>query len=92
MDYLEQQRKEKESQEFIIPWGKHAGSTLKDIALKDINYLDYLADSPNVDQETKKIIKTFLGIQWVDRLNRKGYRQYTEPKENIKVIKKWWEK
>lgn len=91
---------EDQSCKFQMPFGKHIGKTLEDIALieKDVKYLDYMIGQ-DLYGEVKEALETFLKIPWVSRMvsealesqSRSGAGR-TEPIENYRKPKQWWEK
>lgn len=85
---------------FKMPFGKHVGKTLDDITLieKDVRYLDWLVGQ-NPQTEVYQALKCFLAIPWVARLVEQSLEDHvhsgpgrTEPVENQKKPKPWWEK
>lgn len=85
---------------FKMPFGKHVGKTLEDITLieKDVRYLDWLAGE-NPRSEVMQALKCFLVIPWVARMIEQAVEDHiytgtgrTEPVENLRKPKNWWEK
>ena len=84
--------------DYIMPFGKYSFKSLRDIAMNyDVLYLDRLVGVKNLDPTTKEVLEKFLKISWVtklieDSLRSKGIKSYSEPIENIKKPKSWFEK
>ena len=91
--------KQDEACKYKMPFGKHQGKTLEDITLieKDVGYLDWMAGN-KLTGDVKEALDCFLAIHWVKDLVERAVEQHrgrtgsTEPVENIKKPKNWWEK
>jgi hypothetical protein len=86
---------------FTIPFGKYKGKTLDQIATTDPagpGYLDWMVKHDNLSPDFKDALKSFLAIHWVQELversveDQEGRSGSTEPVENRKKLKNWWEK
>ncbi len=82
---------------FLMPFGKHRGKSLRDIAIDDpdgARYLDWCVGLKDLHPETRDALKTFLAIPWVVKLVEDAMesREYDEPSENADEPRPWWER
>ena len=86
--------------QFSMPFGKYQGQTLEKIATSDpagVGYLDWMSEN-KLTGEIKEALEVFLAIPWVKELversveKRRGRVGRTEPVENLRKPKNWWEK
>jgi uncharacterized protein (DUF3820 family) len=86
--------------QFEMPFGKYKGKTLEKIVTSDpagAEYLDWM-DGNKLTGEIKEALKVFLAIHWVVELversveKRGGRVGRSEPVENLKKHKQWWER
>jgi hypothetical protein len=83
-----------------VPFGKYKGKTLEQIATTDSDgprYLDWLVGLKDLSPDVKTALKTFLAISWVSELVDRAVEDHTprvssEPVENLKQPRPWWEK
>jgi uncharacterized protein (DUF3820 family) len=88
-----------EACKFQMPFGKYNGKSLEEIATKEPDgprYLDWMVGQDYVP-ELRIALKCFLAIPWVAELVDRAVENHvsgvrTEPIENIKKPKFWWEK
>jgi len=88
---------ETDAKNYMMPFGKYFGRTLYEIVTSysdGAQYLDYIVGTENLDQNTKEHLEVFLKISWVSRLVDEQIESSSssEPPENKKRIKNWWEK
>jgi hypothetical protein len=85
---------------FQMTIGKHKGKTLEEIATKYTDgpgYLDWMVGLHNLSDDLKEALECFLDIPWVKELVDRAVEEHTtpmrsEPIENIKKTRPWWEK
>jgi hypothetical protein len=87
----------KETCAFVMPFGKHKGKTLCDIAVDDpdgARYLDWVVGLSDLRPDLHAALKSFLAIPWVEKMVEESMnsREYDEPPENTHGPRPWWEK
>ncbi len=81
---------------FRMPFGKHKGKTLREIAIDDLDgarYLDWCVGLKNLHAETRNALRIFLALPWVTKLVEEEIEsnEYDEPNENSGEPPHWWE-
>jgi hypothetical protein len=86
---------------FKMPFGKYVGKSLEQIATTDpdgARYLDWLVGQ-SIGMEVRAALRSFLAISWVKELVDRAIEDNThrgtgktEPVENLRKPKNWWEK
>jgi uncharacterized protein (DUF3820 family) len=84
---------------FVMPFGKHRGKTLRDIATDGpdgARYLDWMIGAVNLDGHPgmADALKAFLLLPWVAKLVEESLesREHGEPRENIHKPRPWWDR
>jgi uncharacterized protein (DUF3820 family) len=81
----------------VMPFGKHRGKTLRDIAVDDpdgARYLDWVASLDDLREPLREALRVFLAIPWVSELVDRSMesRDYDEPEENAREPRPWWDR
>lgn len=85
---------------YQVPFGKYIDKTLEWVATCDPDgprYLDWMAELDDLSEDFREALECFLAISWVKELVDRAIEKHTpkvrtEPIENLKTPKLWWEK